>query len=429
MKCAAEIGAGAASAGPCHLTGAGAVVVRRRMPYPYQAILAISSDLDETPDRSVYFETMRFLNTLGTGPMGPGLGLEVGNSIYFDMPRSQFAYWNTDKTGRAMVSALLRSGHIDVLHSYGDLAATRAAAARALEEIERHGCRLEVWVDHAVAPTNFDGDIMKGSGDVIGAPAYHADLSCAHGIQYVWRGRVTSVLGQDVPRRLRGIFTGAHPVASGRTLAKEMIKGVLAQLGNAKYAMHAPNDVLRPVRLRSGHEVHEFLRCNPHWGGVSSRETAGGLPEVLVGRMLDRLVERQGVCLLYTHLGKMIARRGEPFGPRTRQALRRLAHAHHEGRILVTTTRRVLGYCRASREVAWTSSIDHDGALHLAVRTGGAPGLRTADLDGLSFYVPEPRRVRMTIDGREVADLRRNGPDHSGRASISLPWRPLEFPL
>lgn len=35
----------------------------RQMPYPYRGMLAICSDLDETPDRSVYWEIMRFLNT------------------------------------------------------------------------------------------------------------------------------------------------------------------------------------------------------------------------------------------------------------------------------------------------------------------------------------------------------------------------------
>ncbi len=87
--------------------------------------------------------------------MGPGVGLEVGNSIYFDMPPDQFAYWNTDDAGREMVRALIRSGHIDCLHSYGDLATTRRHAARALDELARHDCRLRVWIDHGTAATNF----------------------------------------------------------------------------------------------------------------------------------------------------------------------------------------------------------------------------------------------------------------------------------
>ena len=115
--------------------------------------------------------------------MGPGVGLEVGNSIYFDMPPDQFAYWNTDDAGREMVRALIRSGHIDCLHSYGDLATTRQHAARALDELDRHGCRLEVWVDHGTAVTNFGSDIMRGHGDEVGHEAYHADLTTRYGIK------------------------------------------------------------------------------------------------------------------------------------------------------------------------------------------------------------------------------------------------------
>jgi len=82
----------------------------RQLPYPYLAMMVICSDLDETPDRDVYYEIMRFLNTTEETDMGPGVGLEVGNSIYFDMPPDQFAYWNTDDVGREMVRTLIRSG-------------------------------------------------------------------------------------------------------------------------------------------------------------------------------------------------------------------------------------------------------------------------------------------------------------------------------
>ena len=88
----------------------------RRCPYPYRAMLAICSDLDETPDRETYWNIMRYLNTGQQTAMGTGVNLEVGNSIYFDMPANQFAYWNTDDAGRAMIRMLIKSGHIDCLH-------------------------------------------------------------------------------------------------------------------------------------------------------------------------------------------------------------------------------------------------------------------------------------------------------------------------
>ena len=129
-------------------------VVVRRIPYPYAAMLAICSDLDETPNKDIYFEIIRYLNTTGPTRIGRGVKLEIGNTIYFDMPSGQFSYWNTDDAGREMIRALIRSGHIDCLHSYGDLATTRAHADRALNELSRRDCKLEVWVDHGVAPSN-----------------------------------------------------------------------------------------------------------------------------------------------------------------------------------------------------------------------------------------------------------------------------------
>ena len=402
-------------------TNHGHALPRRRFPYPYQAMLAICSDLDETPDRQVYFETMRFLNSTEPTAIGQGVGLEVGNTIYFDMPPDQFAYWNTDDTGRAMIRECIRSGHIDCLHSYGDLATTRDHAQRALEELAKHDCRLEVWVDHGAAATNLDADIMKGSGDLPGSPAYHADLSYDSGIRYVWKGRVTSVIGQDRPRSLAGIGTLAHPILSGTTLLKEFTKGLFARFGQAKYRMHAANRTLRETVLRDGRPVWEFMRCNPHWGGVSSCETATGISKVLTEPMLRRLVKRQGSCILYTHLGKIA---GNPMilSEQAKQAFALLARFAQEKKILVTTTRRLLGYCRAMLQASPTSSAGGGDWIDI----DWAP---KSDLAGLTLYHDYPEQVRLRVNGRELSATVCNPPDDTGKRSLSIPWRPLAFPL
>ena len=402
----------------------------RPLPYPYRAMLAICSDLDETPDQHVYWEIMRFLNTTETTTMGPGVGLEVGNSIYFDMPPGQFAYWNTDDGGREMVRALIQSGHIDCLHSYGDLATTRKHAARALDELTRHDCKLEVWVDHGTAVTNFGPDIMQGHGDEVGHEAYHADLTTGYGIKYVWCGRVTSITGQDVPASLGGIFQYNHPIASGQTLLKEVAKRKLAQKGNRKYAMHGPNQTLCPTTLRDKNKVYEFMRCNPHWGGVSSCDQGRHIGEVLTRDMLNRLIQRGGTCMLYTHLGK-IDDIQVPFNKKTVVAFRQLAEEFHSGRILVTTTRRLLGYRRAVREITYDSHWNGRN-LSIDISTQNAKAcvgkLSAGDLNGLTFYVPNPEKTSVIIDGRKITQLMRSSPDYTGRPSISLPWLMLEFP-
>jgi hypothetical protein len=395
----------------------------RRLPYPNKAMLAISSDLDETPDKAAYIASMKYLNTTAPTPVGAGVGLEVGNSMYFDMPADQFSYWNTDDEGRSAIRDLMRSGHVDVLHSFGDHATTRAHAARALEDLSRHGCRLSVWVDHAVAPTNFGADIMAGQGDVEGAPAYHADLTWDYGIRFVWRGRVTSVIGQDVPRSLGGIFAPRHAPASLRTLGKEWAKGLLGRRGSPKYVVHAANATLQPARLRSGQPVREFLRVNPHWGGVSSAETAAGIGDVLSAAMLDRLVEREGFAILYTHLGK-VAPEDAPFPPASRAAFERLAGYRDAGKILVTTTSRVLRYREAVENARVSSTADGAG-VRIEI---DLPGDGAADPQGLSVYVDDCASARLLISGREVHDVRRNPVDHTGRQSVSVPWTPLEWP-
>ena len=131
---------------------------------------------------------------------------------------------------------------------------------------------------------------MQGHGDEPGHPAYHADLTTSHGIEYVWRGRVTSVIGQGRPLSLDGIADWSHPIASARTLAKEAGKQILSRVGSRKYALHLGNRLVAPATLRDGRQVQEFMRCNPHWEGVSSRDRGDGIHEVVTRSFLDRLV-------------------------------------------------------------------------------------------------------------------------------------------
>jgi len=405
------------------------VVRLRGLSYPYRAMLAICSDLDETPDGHVYGEIMRFLNTTEMTTLGPGVGLEVGNTIYFDMPAGQFSYWNTDDAGREMVRTLIRSGHIDCLHSYGDLATTRAHAGRALEELARHDCRLEVWIDHAVAPTNFGADIMRGHGDEPGHPAYHADLTCGYGVKYVWCGRLTSMIGQDAPPSLGGVFSARHPLSSARTVAKEAAKRLLARRGSEKYAMHGPNVPLRRVQLRDGRPVYEFMRCNPHWRGVQYGATADGLADVLTPAVLNRLIQRGGVAVFYTHLGKVRDRR-ELLPSRTRAALRYVAELYRSRQILVTTTARLLRYLTVRDSLAYRVERSADRQIIFVDSvTDAVAGFRQPsreDLDGIGFTLPNVGLAELRLPGDKPVACHTEMTDNT--LTLAVPWHELRFP-
>jgi hypothetical protein len=404
----------------------------RHFTYPYEAALAVCSDLDETPDGGVYLEIARYLNTREMTAMGPGVGLEVGNSIYFDMPRGQFAYWTTDDASRAMIRDLIASGHIDVLHSYGDLARTREDAVKSIDELQRHNCRLEVWVDHSKAPTNFGPDIMVGSGDVPGSESYHADLTLAYGIRYVWRGRTTGIIGQDAPIRpssLGHLFDVRHPLASARVAAKEAVKIGLGSGGHARWKMYAANRVCRANFLRDGQPVWEFLRSNPYWGGSGLGDTADGINEVLTPRMLETLIGRQGTCILYTHLGKVRNPRC-PFGIGAQRTFERVAELAQDRRLLVRTTRRLLGFIVARDHLVYDAELRGE-TLVITIETIDDPvtGRRvpqTSELQGLSFVGPPCGSIRVELSGGTAIPIEVASRD--GRSVATIPWQRLEFP-
>ncbi|MFQ5415361.1 MAG: hypothetical protein ACE5E6_12965, partial [Phycisphaerae bacterium] len=312
---------------------------------------------------------------------------------------------------------------------------------------------------------------MRGHGDEVGHAAYHADLTIGSGVRYVWRGRVTSVVGQAMPAgtashaggaagrvgacardehadgaparggrrggasglagRLGGVWRGAHPIGSTVTVAREAAKQVLGRLGHAKYGIHRGNAVMRTSALRDGTGVYEFLRSNPHWGGVSCCDTGRGIGEVLTARMLDRLVAVEGACILYTHLGK-VDDPARPFSPCAVAGLARLADRYHGGEILVWTTRRALRYAALTSALRWSAT--RSGAS-LDLRVTLAPGggvvdvaFGAEDAAGLTFYVPRVSRCSLTINGVRRGDAVLHPPDHTGRASVSVPIPRLTFP-
>ena len=395
----------------------------RKYPYPYRAMLAICSDLDETPNKDIYFETTRYLNTTEETSLGKGVGLEVGNTIYFDMPEHNFSYTNTDDDGRQKIHKLIESGHIDCLHSFGDFVNDRALIEKHWNTIQAGKRKIEVWVDHAQAPTNLDNDIMQGQGAEIEKPAYHSDLTIQSGtLAFIWKGRVTSCVAQNVKRSYRAIFNPKHVKTSIKTIVIEFIKGWFARFGSEKYAMHKNNKVLRKSTLVDGTEVNEFMRCNPAWGGVSCFDQTRGIHHILTKSVLDILVNKEGCSILYSHLGKVHSVT-EPFTNETRQAFELLAYYQNNHKILTTTTRRLLGYNRTFEELNFTvRNVDDETHIYLSTEYS------IEDLYGLTWYVEKPEQVKLYVNEELFNEIIINQPDMTGKPSISIKWHTLTFP-
>lgn len=410
----------------------------RKFPYPFRAALAVCSDIDETISREQFLAVQEFLNSERETALGPGLGLEIGNSFFPYTADDTFAYFSSRPEDRETLRRFILSGYVDCIHSYGDGAHTRDDILRALEQLERDGCHLDTWADHWLAPSNLGTDVTAGQGAQVGAPAYHADLTLQYGVRFAWLGRISSIVGHETRLSL-GSFTGlydpAHPTESLRNAGREIAKTVMARLGNRQFALHAHNSLLRAASLQDGGKIYEFQRANNHWRGTPYA-TSYNLTYVLAPRTLARLLKSEGYAIVYTHLGQGPDGRPEqpPYlSPEVRAALRGLAEEHHGGKIYVTTTSRLLNYLLNWRHLRWSHSTGPEGQTEIKITGIDAP-LPTqrkptaADLQGITFYVPDRRKADIYLDGALLPHLELNPADHTGRESVTTPRIPLVYP-
>lgn len=397
-------------------------VVLRKIPFPYSAMFALCSDLDETPNKDVYFEMMRYLNTKDRTKIGEGVGLEVGNTIYFDMPSNQFSYWNTDNDGREKIQQLIKSGHIDCLHSFGDNATDRAFAERAIRELRDNDCFIKVWVDHAQAITNLGEDIMQGCGDMPGHKAYHADLLFEYGIRYIWKGRITSSIGQETERSYKAIVN-KNILKSGKTVAKQIIKDWAGKLGYKKYYFHRDNSLIKETRLRDGSLSKEFIRCNPYWGGVENAATADGLAEVINNRFMNQLKKSAGMCILYTHLGK-ITDYEKIFTEGTKDAFQIIRRCSDDKSLLVTTTSRLLDYCSLVNDLVIDRMVNGKN-VDIYIKYDDTIDI----LQGLTIASSKKLKHKIIMNNDQDIEMQEVGKRSNGDWLYSIPWKELNYPI
>lgn len=404
----------------------------RKFPYPYVAAASITGDLDDLTSRDDFVELVRFWNTPEATALGPGLDLELGHSFWFydatgvcDVTVFR-GVTNELSENAPLLERLIRSGHLDCLHTYGDFSRggfRRELAVRAVEFMKQRELEIEVWVNHGwwrgSPNTQQVGPLPEQLGDDPGSPAYHTDLLIPYGIRFVDRYEIVHTVGQDARSTPRDRAAQAVEALRYGASAREWRAGSI--FGNR---------LVEPWRLGDGRRVYSFKRFigrERGLGAAGSRELARALDE----RVLDELKAKGGYMLVYTHPWRNPGG-GDLAAPEAVRALRGLAREHHEGRIFVTTTRKLLTYNVTARSLVWTVG-SAGGSIDIAI-DGVADTLtgrrepRPAELEGVTFYTPEPARTRVLIAGEPVRGLELNPRDHSGAASVTIPGARLTLP-
>ena len=413
------------------------LVTLRKFPYPYLAAIAISSDIDNTKTLEEFLEIQKFLNTNDMTSMGRGIGLEIGNSFFFYEPPDQaISYFESEPLVRQTIIKFIEAGYIDVMHSYGKSKHfNRNDAIRGLKELSNKNLKVEVWIDHTRSIDNLGNYRTFGKGDHSESTAYHADLTIAYGIKFVWLGRVTMAIGQSVPvsyKTFTGIFDSEHILHSFMNITKEFAKNFLGVFGNEKYSLHKANDLVKITLLDDGQRVWEFIRFDNHWNGVGKGADSKGLAYSISERNLTRLKNFEGYMIVYTHFGKN-SECSQYICKEAQVTLRNLANEHKLGNIFVTTTSKLLKYYIVHRYLDWSYDAA-SGKVNIIISKVedpifGAFYPKLSQLAGITFYVPDKDRASIFINEDEINDIQKNNSDDTGRESITIPLRFLKYPL
>lgn len=400
----------------------------RRFPYPFKAALAICSDTDRC-SREAFLAIHRFLNCAKDG-----LGLPVADSFFaLGAEEKQMAYFEADgRTPSAdapFILEAIRQGLIDAIHSWGDFvrqplnpALLRPMAERLLNDLNREGLRIPVWINHGNERNRQNLLARLGptyAGDDPTSPFYTLDLIRQLGVRFYWCSELLpwplSCAVASGPLLLQ-----RRAVCAGKNLVKRLICRPERQ--RSRQAME---ELAVPVRMRDQTVLLAFSRCCiPSEQKIPA--TRHSLRHVLAERVLDALISAEGYLVVYTHLA-FPWDTPVKFQEQDRLALTRLSALYHDGRIWVAPTSRLLHHWLLQRYLVW-DCVEHEQRLLITIKGLDDPvfGWRlplAQELAGLCFYTPRPWDTIIILGGQELP-VRSYPADNTGMAAVGLDPQP-----
>src|SRR6266511_4137657 len=395
----------------------------RKFPYPFKAMLAVSTDIDFTTPR-IFRQTHRFMNTTEDTPMGTGVGLDIANSCWFYNPpeRDELRYfqdltWETETDEAEELASYLRCGWIDTMHTYGNFTGAlygrggfeREHAVVALRLLEELGVELRVWVNHGGAGNiqNFGrADYMEG--DRPDSPAYHTDLLLEYGVQFAWSHEEKEVFGHDSMLSPIELEDG------------QRIWGFPRQFQE----IDVPDEALEvAARVFSGSGK---LRDGRKW--VFTWYPAL-LPWQLAPEKLDALAERGQCAIVAQHLGTLAGPRGHEtaFDDDVVDSFKKVAEYQDKGRGLVASTSRLLEYNRTSEHLVFEASDEGEVQKIRIVKVADpvfgdfVPTLE--QLRGITFSVSDRERTELRVGDDSVPErlIVRAGSEEEGD-QVGIAW-------
>ena len=399
----------------------------RKFPYPYKCAFSISSDIDNASSLDCFVQFMDFLNSEKQTIYGPGLGLEVGNSFWFfnGSKSEQLSYFdgltNKETSFAPIIRLYLKSKHIDTLHSWGNFdrgGFKRYYAEKGTEVLNKYNFNIPVWVNHGIN-LNYQkvGDYPSMYGDDPTHSCYHTDLLSESGLEFIWTGKVTHIIGQNG----RENFS----ILSKLLLQKIMKKLKYQHVKDPIY--DDDNNLIKPLLLRDGNKKWEFIRFINSWGNAGELDFYEFASQMKV-QNLKRLIKNQGFMVLYTHFNDNLCAK---IPMELNKCLSFLKKMVNRKEILMGTTSRILKYWEISNYINFeVQDLENEVIIlinDIMYSPVGEQSVTSFQLSGLTFYINilKPHKI---IFKNKLCKTTLNPPDQTGKQSISIPWQKLEYP-
>lgn len=352
-------------------------------PPPYRSWLALSNDPDCTT-----WERWQELHEV----IWQRLALPFADSFFL------FSY-NDAIPGQVTVAEypeILAAHPHDTMHTWGDYTMSRSRlfhrgeAEAGLALLREQGAVPRIWTDHS----NFSGNILHrgengalpriedASGHVYDNYVYTLDLVARAGVRYLWDGQGSQILGQDREISRRGWYAPFHGEGmKGRVvaLADAFLRPLANRLRSTLFTYGAEKNRQYYSHTFPDEQTFYLFRRYTHW----EKADIDGFGEVIAPPVIERLIENQGSCVVYTHLGKQRAERPAcptHIPPATILALEHVAARYAEQRLMVSSTSRLLDYL-VLRDHAFV----HEGRLDFRADGIRFAELTKADLAGMEF--------------------------------------------
>ena len=392
----------------------------RKFPYPYRAMLAISSDADSETLRKFNL-VHEFINTTQMTPLGRGLGLDFADSFfmyngdnlpgYVDINHepmsdelSYFKGVSDQPYAASVINHYIHVGWIDTMHSYGDFSQvdqrktlfSRQLAIQAIDALKENGDFITVWTDHG-NESNVDNFGSYGKAPFSSyqqganpwSKYYHTDLTIPYGIKFVW-----------------------------------------PDLSSDEFGMKS---VIFPLTLPDGRHVWGFWRyTNSGYNSMGDplwNWTPYHLAEQLTPAHLHELERLHEYSIVAQHLSGTIYPGVLPQS--AVNALRLLAKEYHDGRILVTRTSRLLQYNVTQQYVSYDVTYS-GGEAYIHIRENLDPVLGAHvpsinEIRGLTFYTSNPARTVIEIGDTPIPpSLVQDNKSDGVHPSVSVKWFPVD---